>query len=235
MSEVVLDSSASHSSMTNGLIYPICNQRCPGHAIENHANHCAESTFFELDDMNDEGTDNDVPEIIFPKTKSIYTKESLAANIKNLVSSSWHTAEGAFKFWRNHVFKRFCEKMESPRYQRQFWQNIYIKFYSEVAVDQGGPKQEFFTGKYIIAEYFLQVRAFIGISVLTHLCPMFPYHTPWKHQKVLGFLVFLGGIKWKHWPKMGETSFLTPIKEVQDLNSLFKSKFPKYFHVSNLF
>lgn len=88
MSEVVLDGSASHSSMTNGLIYPICNKRCPGHAIENHANHCAESTFFELDDMNDEGTDNDVPEIIFPKIKSIYTKESLAANIINLVISS---------------------------------------------------------------------------------------------------------------------------------------------------
>ena len=51
----------------------------------NHASRCAESTFFELDDMNDEDTDNDIPEIVFPKIKSNYTQESLVAKIKELV------------------------------------------------------------------------------------------------------------------------------------------------------
>ena len=56
----------------------------------NHASRCAESTFFELDDMNDEDTDNDIPEIVFSKIKSNYTQESLVAKIKELVSSSCH-------------------------------------------------------------------------------------------------------------------------------------------------
>ena len=28
------------------------------------------------------------------------------------------------------------------------------------------------------------------------------YHTPWKHQKTFGVLVFSGGMKWEHWPEM---------------------------------
>ena len=86
--------------------------------------------------------------------------------------------EGAFKLRvrQNHVFKDFFEKMESPQYQRQIGQNIYVKFYGEAAVDQGGPKREFLTGRYIIVEYFILVRAFIEIPVFFHFWPMFPYH-----------------------------------------------------------
>ena len=36
----------------------------------------------------------------------------------------------------------------------------------------------------------------------SHFWQMFPFYTHWKHQKILGFLVFSGGIKWKHWPEM---------------------------------
>ena len=32
---------------------------------------------------------------------------------------------------------------------------------------------------------------------------MFPFYTPWKHQKTKGFLLFSGGIKWDHWPEIG--------------------------------
>ena len=32
---------------------------------------------------------------------------------------------------------------------------------------------------------------------------MFPFYTPWKHQKILGFWCFQGGIKWEHWPEIG--------------------------------
>ena len=175
---IVLDDSASHSFMTNGLICPICNKRYPGNAVENHTGHCAESTFFELDDMNEEDTDNDIPEIVFSKTKSNYTQESLVAKIKELVSSSCHIGEGTFKLrvQRNYVFKDFCDKMESPRYQRQIGQNIYAEFYGEAAVDQGGLKHKFFTGRYIIVEYFKLVRVFIEIPVFFHFWLMFPYY-----------------------------------------------------------
>ena len=35
----------------------------------------------------------------------------------------------------------------------------------------------------------------LGLNGLTHFWSMFPFETPWKHQKTLGFLVFSGGIK----------------------------------------
>ena len=38
---------------------------------------------------------------------------------------------------------------------------------------------------------------------LTHFWPVFPFYTPWKHQKTKGFLVFSGGMKWEPWPEMG--------------------------------
>ena len=107
--------------------------------------------------MNDEDTNNDIPEIVFPKTKTNYTQESLVEKIKDSVSSRCHVGEGAFKLRvrRNYVFKDFWDKMETQWHQRQIRQNIYVEFYGEAAVDQGGPKRKFFTGRYIIVEYFI--------------------------------------------------------------------------------
>ena len=31
---------------------------------------------------------------------------------------------------------------------------------------------------------------------------MFPFYTPWNNQKIKAFVVFSGGIKWEHWPKI---------------------------------
>ena len=122
---------------------------------------------------------------VFSKTKSNYTQESPVAKIKELVSSSCHNGEGTFKLrvQRNHVFNDFCEKMESPWYQRQIGQNIYAEFYGEAAVDQGGLKRTFFTGRYIIVEYFKLVRVFIEIPVFFHFWSIFPYYNHWKRQK----------------------------------------------------
>ena len=38
---------------------------------------------------------------------------------------------------------------------------------------------------------------------LTHSCPILSLYTPWKYQKIKGFLVFSGSMKWEHWPEMG--------------------------------
>ena len=35
---------------------------------------------------------------------------------------------------------------------------------------------------------------------LAHFWPMFPFYTPWKHQKTNDFLIFSDGIKWEDWP-----------------------------------
>ena len=31
---------------------------------------------------------------------------------------------------------------------------------------------------------------------------MFPFYTPWKHQKTVGFWVFPEGIEWERWSEM---------------------------------
>ena len=38
----------------------------------------------------------------------------------------------------------------------------------------------------------------ISGNQLTHFWPIFPFYSPWKHQK----FCFSGGIKWKHKPEM---------------------------------
>ena len=37
---------------------------------------------------------------------------------------------------------------------------------------------------------------------LTHFSPVSHFYTPWKRQKIFGFLTFLGGIEMWHWTKM---------------------------------
>ena len=37
---------------------------------------------------------------------------------------------------------------------------------------------------------------------LTHFMPLISFHTPWKHQKTRGFLMFSGGIKRDQWHEM---------------------------------
>ena len=55
--------------------------------------------------------------------------------------------------------------------------------------------------------------------------PMFQFCTPWKHQETEVFLMFSGGVKWKHRP---ETGYLF----------LFRTDVPFHFsafHYSNIF
>ena len=46
---------------------------------------------------------------------------------------------------------------------------------------------------------------------LTLFYPMFPFHSPWKHQKTEGFLGFSGGVKSEHWPEMGQQRLHAPV------------------------
>ena len=41
------------------------------------------------------------------------------------------------------------------------------------------------------------------IQCLTHLSPVSYFYTPWKRQKIFGFLMFSGGIEMWHWTKIG--------------------------------
>ena len=43
----------------------------------------------------------------------------------------------------------------------------------------------------------------IDLHELTHFSPMLHFHTSWKRQETIGFLMFSGGIEMWHWSKMG--------------------------------
>ena len=45
---------------------------------------------------------------------------------------------------------------------------------------------------------------FLRNDPLTHFRPVFPFHTPWKHQKIIRFLKLSGGIKWEYWLEMSQ-------------------------------
>ena len=46
-------------------------------------------------------------------------------------------------------------------------------------------------------------NAFVRVWRVTYYCPVFPFYTPWKHKKTVGFLMFSVGIKREHWAVMG--------------------------------
>ena len=91
--------------------------------------------------------------------------------------------------------------------QRQIGQNIYVEFYGEAVVDQGGPKREFFTGRYIIVEYFIiSDQCFQSI----HPPPPLPLKTP---ENTFGFLVFSRVINWEYWSKIVKLHFSGLLKK----------------------
>ena len=52
--------------------------------------------------------------------------------------------------------------------------------------------QIFTLHKYNVALKWLTAKV-SNLFLLTHIWPMFPFYTPWKHQKTCDFLVFSGG------------------------------------------
>ena len=49
---------------------------------------------------------------------------------------------------------------------------------------------------------------------LTHFWLLFPFYTPWKHQKTKDFLLLLRDIKQKHWSRMGSHPKTTDINSI---------------------
>ena len=46
------------------------------------------------------------------------------------------------------------------------------------------------------------VISIIVRNAKTHFMLMVSFHTPWKHQKTFGFLIFLGGMEIDRWQEM---------------------------------
>ena len=122
--------------------------------IEEHVDACAKSTFLDFHEEMCSDSDESLVEIA--PNKQIYTynnSKTLIEKLKSEINSNVVIKEKTFKLRirRGYAFKDFCKKLDKKRYQEQLGQNIYLEFYGEVGVAQGGPKREFFTGKLLIA------------------------------------------------------------------------------------
>ena len=127
--------------------------KLPVTAIEEHAHACAKSTF----DFHEEtccDSEESLVEITLNKQTCAYNNsKTLIEKLKSGINSNFVNEKKAFKLRirRGYAFKDFCEKLDKKRQQEQLGQNIYVEFYGEVGIDQGGPTRKFFTGKLLIA------------------------------------------------------------------------------------
>ena len=55
----------------------------------------------------------------------------------------------------------------------------------------------------MLNQSFLGFKLLQYILPLTHFMPLISFDTPWKHQKIRGFMMFSGGIKRDQWHEMG--------------------------------
>ena len=54
----------------------------------------------------------------------------------------------------------------------------------------------------IYSKFVYSEREFVSYSLI-HFMPLVSFYTSWKHQKISGFLMFLGGIERDQWHAMG--------------------------------
>ena len=79
-----------------------------------------------------------------------------------------------------------------------FWNSVRVKFnYSDV--------------KFSILQFFDVSWSHLNFNItLSHFTSLFSFYTPWKHQRISGFLMFSRGlqrvVKWVNWVKMCASS-----------------------------
>ena len=120
--------------------------KLPATVIEEHADACAKGTV--LDFHEEKCSDSDKSLVKIAPNKQTYTynnSKTLIEKLKSEINSNVVIEERAFKLCirRGYAFKEFYEKLDKKRYQEQLGENIYVEFYGEEGVDQGGPKREF--------------------------------------------------------------------------------------------
>ena len=99
--------------------------------------------------------------------------------------------------WCIVCFTNFTGNSISLRFPRNSCQ--YLQYYNIVNVTSGLFKSE------------LPLSHMSGIS-LNHFRPVL-FHTFWKNQKALGFLLFLRGRKLGHWTEIGYGKFSLPARK----------------------
>ena len=55
---------------------------------------------------------------------------------------------------------------------------------------------------YLEEVMYYHIAWITNLFISTHIWPVYPFYTPWKHQQTKRLLVLSGGIKWEQWLKM---------------------------------
>lgn len=147
------DDDHNHSSQ---IACPVCFKSFNRNEIARHADECAErfdpiGIVHVSDSESEDGGNVEDNDLDVSEKKSV---DPSVEQIKELISSKLcpnidkgHTNKVNIR--RMYAFEDYVEKRKKPKQSRPFMENAILKvaFYGEPAVDDGGPRREFFTGK----------------------------------------------------------------------------------------
>ena len=113
-----------------------------------------------------------------------------------------------------YLFKRGC-----TRFKRG---NLNIFFMKSLRKSKQRTRFQFVSTPNFAETKLLRSKIFSSCFILNHFWLTLPFYISWKHQITNGFLVFSGGIKWKHWSiRLTESSVLKVSKSLSEVLVFF--------------
>lgn len=135
---------------------PVCHNKYPVHKIEKHASICAEKFDQQLVSYSDDDCDSNHTDVdkTLPYLEDLTSHPSKEVAIRDRVSTMTKlneiqdiTNSEIFKCRRQFAWQDFVQHTRKP------WSHpnntLKATFLKESAVDTGGPRREFFSGKYL--------------------------------------------------------------------------------------
>ena len=140
------------------IICPVCHQRKDPLTIEEHAMNCATEKYPEFIICDNESSDEDLSPIsdLITESKDLLPLINADINkIKDKLKQSLEKCEVRtdkvlqVKVRRQHTFNDFLKRFKSQWVRECIGSKLFIVYYGESGVDQGGLSREFFSGTYV--------------------------------------------------------------------------------------
>ena len=126
---------------------PVCSVFQDVKIIQEHAAACAEEQFPNIVSSDEDSDKDDLPEVLHIHKNTVFSLETL----KDLLAGCMPQEKEALKLrvTRGAEFDSFVDRFSEKWVQKKIGVNIVVHFVGEAGVDQGGPRKEFFTGKFL--------------------------------------------------------------------------------------
>ena len=133
-------------------VCPFCFKKFPIDVIDTHANFCIDNRFDPIGDVSDTELiqyDSDSPEQCFDKNQEAkgMSYDDQMKKMKDLITecaTNVHEVKIRINVRRKEVFNDYLTISKKPWFNNK--QLLKITFVGEPAVDDGGPRREFFSG-----------------------------------------------------------------------------------------